>query len=119
VNLDAIAKRVTHKESLPRCWATVICLNASSLQSRSQAIYVRTLKPKMPLGICAYSLLLNRNMNTKPAGIKPDTTANSQRLWLWNLSQPKMANVKLAGYILAAFWHRDVNVGKVHIYDDA
>jgi hypothetical protein len=80
MNLDAIAKRIAHEESLPGRRATRIGLNTGSLQARSQAIHVRTLKTKMPLDVYSTALLLYRNMNIQSASVKPHPTLNSK--WL-------------------------------------
>jgi hypothetical protein len=119
VNLDAIAKWVAHKESLPRRRATVVSLDASSLQSRSQAVYVRTFKSKMPLDVCSTVLLVYRNMNIQSPSIKPHTASNSKRLWFRNLSQAQISGIKRTGYIFAAFWHAYVDVGKAHMCSDS
>lgn len=58
-------------------------------------------------------------MHVKPASIKPHPTSNSHRLWLWNLIQTKLADVKPASDILAAFRHRDINMREVHIWNHA
>jgi hypothetical protein len=85
VNLDAIAKRVTHKETFPRRWSSIVSLYACCLQLGSQAIHIGAFNAKVPLRVCSRMLLIDRYVNIKSAGVKPDAASNSKRLGLRNL----------------------------------
>jgi hypothetical protein len=115
VNLYAIAKRVTHKETLPRRRASIIRLYTSRLQSGSQPIHVRALKTKMPLGVYSTTLLFHRNVHIQSAGIEPHAASNPKWFRFWNLPQAQMPGVKRTCYIFVALGHCDVDVGKVHV----
>ncbi len=115
MNFYAIAKRVTHEETLPRGRASIIRLYTSRLQSGSQPIHVRALKTKMSLGVCSTTLFLNRNMHIQSAGIEPHAASNPKRLRFWNLPQAQMPGVKRTCHIFVALGHCDVDVGKVHV----
>ncbi len=94
MNLDAIAKRVAHKETLPRCGAAIISLYSYSFQLGFQSIHIGTLNAEVPLGVRSKTLLLYRDVNIKSTGIKPDAASNSKRLRLGNLSQAKVSAVE-------------------------
>ena len=110
VNLDAIAKWVTHKETLPRCGSAIVNLYACGLQLGSQAIHVGTLNAEVPLGISSKTLLLYREVNIKSTGIKPDAASNSKWLRLGNLPQAKVFAVERTGDVLAALRHGHIDV---------
>jgi hypothetical protein len=110
VNLDAIAKRVAHKETLPRCGSAIVNLHACSLQLGSQSIHVGTLNAEVPLGVRSKTLLLYREVNIKSTGIKPDAASNSKRLRLGNLSQAKVSTIERTGNVLTALWHGHIDV---------
>jgi hypothetical protein len=110
VNLDAIAKRVAHKETLPRCGSAIVNLYACGLQFGPQPIYVCTLNAEVPLDIRSQTLLLYREVNVKPTRIKPDAASNSKRLRLGNLSKAKLFAVERTGNFLAALRQCHIDV---------
>lgn len=114
VNLDAIAKRVAHKESLPRCGPAIVNLDACGLQPASQSIYVGALDAKVPLRVRGRALLLHREVNIKSSRVKPDAAPTTKRLRLGDLSKAKMSAVELTGNVFTALRHGYIDVCKMH-----
>jgi hypothetical protein len=114
VNLNAIAKRVTHEETLPWRRPAIVSFHAGRLQSGSQAIHVGALKTEMSLRVLPEALFLGRQMNIESTCVEPYAAANAKRPGFGNLAQSKVSGVKGTREVLAALWHGDVDVGKVH-----
>jgi hypothetical protein len=114
MDFNAVAKRITNKETLPWCRSSIFGFDSGRLQFRPQSIHIGVLQAEVPIRIRAESPFFHRNMDVPSADIEPDAATTANRHWFGNLMQSQASGIKGPGEIFAAFRHGDIDVGKLH-----